>query len=161
MLKRQVLQMRKISKAVKMIVALALVFSMLTVSALAGVNVVVMPESMKVYFAPTVASEQIGALPRGTVVSVEATNGEWSLVKFMGYAGFVKTEALCSLQPMAAKVKVTYPIQYISQGNFEVRWTILQAGSTVYVRGAKEGFWLISDAGMNVLGYVPMGYLAF
>ena len=153
--------MRKVTKAVKMIVALALVFTMLTMTALAGVPAVVMTSKMNVYFAPDVKSEWLGSLVQGVEVTVEACNGPWTLVRYNGCLGFAQTQHLCSLTPKAAIVTATQSVQYISRDNFSVRWCTVEAGTTVYIRGAREGYWLISDDDFTVLGYIPMQYLYY
>lgn len=146
--------MRLMSGKVKRIFALVLVL-MLSLSAMAELSAAVLYPTMKVYFAPSTASEQIGLLPRGAMVTVKAVQNGWALIDWNGHLGFSKVEDMVSMSAVPCMLTDTTPVMYITRNNWNVRWSSLQKGTTVYVRGEKNGWMLISDANMNVLGYVP------
>lgn len=143
------------SRMFKKVVALVLLVSLFSVTAMAEFDAFVLNSMMKVYFAPSTKSEKLGSLPQGTEVSVEATSGEWALIDYNGYKGFAKIEDMVSEDPVATrKTSSKTAIYYITRDDFTPRWNTIPSGTTVYVRGMKGEYALVSNKDFTILGYV-------
>lgn len=151
--------MRRLSGKMMRVFVLVLAVMMLSVSAMAEFSAAVFSPEMKVYFGPTTASEQIGALKMGTTVTVEASSGNWARINYKGYVGFAKVEDLMSLEPVKTRTNHMSAILYITPDNMSPRWGTLDRNTTVYLRGRKGDLALISDKNMTVLAYIPMKYI--
>ena len=141
----------------KKVVALVLLVSLLSITAMAEFDAYVLNSKMKVYFAPSTKSEKIGSLPQTTEVTVEATSGEWALINYKGYKGYAKVEDMVSEEPVAKmKTAAKTAIYYITPDNLTPRWNVLPADTTVYIRGMKDNLALVSNKDFTVLGYVQI-----
>lgn len=144
------------SRMFKKVVALVLLVSLFSVTAMAEFDAFVLNSKMKVYFAPSTKSEKLGSLPQGTEVSVEAASGEWALINYNGYKGFAKIEDMVSEDPVATrKTSSKTAIYYITRDDLTPRWNTIPSGTTVYVRGMKGKYVLVSNKDFTILGYVP------
>lgn len=146
--------MRSIVQKMKVSLILVLIVSMLSISALADFDAAVISKKMKVYFAPTTSSEQIGSLKQGTVVSVEAHQNGWARINYKGHIGFAKTEDMLSSKYVKGKISQAALIYYITPDNTKPRWAALEKGTTVYIRGGRDQYYLVSNKDFTVLGYV-------
>ena len=146
--------MRSIVQKMKVSLILVLIVSMLSISALADFEAAVINKKMKVYFAPTTASEQIGSLKQGTVVTVEAHQNGWARVNYKGHIGFAKVEDMVSSKYTKAKTSAAALVYYITPDNTSPRWGALPKDTTVYIRGARDNCYLVSNKNFTVLGYI-------
>lgn len=147
--------MRSMVQKMKMALVLALVVLMLSGSALADFSATVLSGKMKVYFAPTTASEQIGSLNQGATLTVEAYQGEWARINYKGHVGFAKIADMYSNSVYKyGKTKRDANIYYITRNNSNPQWGTLGKGTKVYIRGCKGDQWLVSNKNFTVLGYV-------
>lgn len=151
--------MRPMKAKMKRVFIVVLVVMMLSVSAMAEFSAMVFSPKMRVYFAPTTASEQIGALVQGVTVTVEATGGEWARINYQGNVGFAKIEDMLSLAPVKTKTNHVSVILYITPNDLTPHWGTLDRNTTVYLRGMKGDLALVSDKDMNVLAYIPKKYV--
>lgn len=151
--------MSMILQKMKQAVILVLVVAMLSGTALASFGAYVLPPKMKVYFAPSTVSEQIGYVCQGDSVVVEAFSGAWARVNYHGYVGFAEIKDLVRHEPIPAKLICDSQFLYITRTDWTPRMGMLGKGIVVYQRGIKDGYVLISDRGFNVLGYVPAANL--
>ena len=151
------MNMRTLAQKMKRATLIALVVMMLSGTALADFNATVLSKKMKVYFAPSTASEQIGTLKRWTTVTVEAHQGGWARINYKGRIGFAKVADMYSnIVYKYGKLNKDAKIYYITPDNLNPRWGALGKGVKVYIRGCKGDQWLVSNKEMDVLGYVPM-----
>ncbi len=81
----------------KRVLVLVCVLMMVAGSALASFDAYVFPGTMKIYDTP---NHQIGALPMGTRVTVEAVSGNWSLINWNGHRGFARSEDMMAVNPI-------------------------------------------------------------
>lgn len=146
--------MRSIVQKMKVSLILVLIVSMLSISALADFEAAVVNKKMKVYFAPTTASEQIGSLKQGTVVTVEAHQNGWARINYKNRIGFAKIEDMVSSLYTKAKVSHAALIYYITPDNTNPRWGALNKGTTVYIRGQRDQYYLVSNRDFTVLAYI-------
>ena len=146
--------MRSIVQKMKVSLILVLIVSMLSISALADFEAAVVNKKMKVYFAPTTASEQIGSLKQGTVVTVEAHQNGWARINYKNRIGFAKIEDMVSSLYTKAKVSHAALIYYITPDNTTPRWGALNKGTTVYIRGQRDQYYLVSNRDFTVLAYI-------
>ena len=159
--KRRYEKMRANGGMMKRVLALVCVLMMLSVSALADMDAMVFSSKMKVYFYPTTKSEQIGELPRGAEVIVEATSGEWARINYKGYVGFAQISDMLSLEPARAKVNKTSAIMYITPDNMTPQSGTLSRGTTVYVRSINGDLLMVSDKDMNILAVIPAANVTY
>ncbi|MEE1199028.1 MAG: SH3 domain-containing protein [Christensenellales bacterium] len=148
--------MMKFAKTWKKAAALVMMLMLVSSVALAEVSAIVLNPKTSIYFAPNESSAKVGQLGFGERLTIESNTEEWARINWNGYIGYTKLENLCSLARMKARVAVDSPVLYISRGSMTPRWMNVGAGATVYVCGARNGCWLISDEHMNLLGYIPM-----
>lgn len=155
--RKAVLYMRSMAQKMKRTLIVAFIVLMLSGSAMASFDATVLSSKMKVFFAPTTSSKNIGSLKRGTVVTVEAHQGGWARINYKGNVGFARIQDMYSnIVYKNAKAKVDTTIYYITRNNFNPRWGALGKGTKMYIRGQKDNYWLVSNKEFTVLGYVPM-----
>lgn len=142
----------------KRVLVLVCVLLMAAGSALASFDAYVFPGTMKVYDTP---NHQIGELPMGTRVTVEAVSGAWSRINWNGHYGFAKSEDLMAANAIVNVTNRETKIYYITPDNFTPRTGTLPKGVEVYVRGFRGGMTLVSNANFSVLGYVPSASVGY
>jgi len=148
--------MRSMAQKMKRTLIVAFIVLMLSGTAMADFNATVLSSKMKVFFAPTTASENIGSLKKGTVVTVEAHQGDWARINYKGRVGFARIQDMYSnVVYKYAKAKKDTQIYYITRTNSNPRWGALGKGTKMYIRGQKDNYWLVSNKEFTVLAYVP------
>lgn len=135
----------------KRVLVLVCVLMMVAGSALASFDAYVFPGTMKIYDTP---NHQIGVLPMGTRVTVEAVSGNWSLINWNGHRGFARSEDMMAVNSIRSTTNRETTIYYITPDNFTPRTGTLPRGVDVYVRGFRDGMTLVSNADFTVLGYI-------
>lgn len=146
-------------KAMMKRVLVVLTVMMLSVSAVAECSALVFSPKMRVYFAPTTASEQIGALVQGVTVTVEAISGDWARVNYQGHVGFAQVGDMLSLAPAKTRTNHVSPILYITPDDLTPRWGTLDRNTTVYLRSWQGDLALVSDKDMTILAFIPKNYI--
>ena len=80
-------------RTIRTLAAALMMLMLISPAALADFEAVVTSESMKVY-RQQAPHDQIGTLPKGTVVTVKDTNSQAALISYRGYKGIVHIDEL-------------------------------------------------------------------
>jgi cell wall-associated NlpC family hydrolase/uncharacterized protein YraI len=147
-----------IVKAAARVIALVLVLSLLSVSALATFKANVLKVSMPVYASPKTSAKKLGSLSSGTEVTVVAYSGDWTKIRYKGHTGYAQFKYLSSQKRIKAYAKGRYAV-YTLPASSAKRLCTLSRGSTVYVAGKCGDYYLVENKSGSAAGYVKKSAL--
>lgn len=151
-------------KALRMILALALVAALLCGSAMAAsYGAKVLMPTMDVYGKSGSETVKLGELKQGTSITVTAVSGDWARISYKNRTLYAKLEDIIFNKRVKAVSTRSTSIKFVTKESYRESTyysATLAAGTTVYVVGKKGDSYLVSNASRSALGYVSASALA-
>lgn len=149
-------KMRK-KRIVRALVALMLAVALLSGSALAASrSAKVISSTMSVY--KSKGGKRVGALRRGTSITVKGVSGSWAKISYRGKTCYARLKNIEFNKHVKAVTTQSSSIKFITRSSYKKRTYYtgtLAAGVTLYIAGEKDGNYLFYSEDGSARGYVP------
>ena len=146
---------KRVARALRLAVVLALVLAMTGSSALAS-KAVVFNQDTKVYQTWSTSARSVDAR-KGLQVELKAYKNGWAMIGYKGYTGFVPLKYLNLSVPLVGYAATTASVYQSPGANY---MGSINRGTAVYVVGYDGGYWRCQNKSGTITGYIRKGDLS-
>lgn len=150
----------KITAAVLRVVALVVLLSLLTGSALAdAIKASVYSDSMTVYKKASTSSTKLGSLKEGTYFYITAYNSSWAKIYYKGYTGYARLKDAKLVNRIKAYTTAKVPVYKYASASSTKLGTV-ERGTVAYVAGRNGNYFMVQNKSGTITGYIHKDYLS-
>ncbi len=150
----------KITAAARRAIALVMLLSLLTGSALAdAIKASVYSESMTVYKKASTSSTKLGSLKGGTGFYITDYNSSWAKIYYKGYTGYARLKDVELVKRIKAYTTEDVAV-YKSASASSKKLGTVERGTVAYVAGRNGSYFMVQNKSGTITGYIHKDYLS-